>query len=58
VLRLAASQGGSIAAEHGIGVAKVPWLGLTRSRAEIDVMTGIKRAFDPDGLLNPGVLLP
>ena len=58
VLRLAAAHGGSIAAEHGIGVAKVRLLGLTRSPAELDVMGRIKRSFDPDALLNPGVLLP
>ena len=58
VLRLAAAHGGSIAAEHGIGVAKVHLLALTRSPEEIDVMRRIKRAFDPDALLNPGVLLP
>lgn len=58
VLRLAAGHGGSIAAEHGIGVAKVRWLPLTRSPAELDVMGRIKRAFDPEALLNPGVLLP
>ena len=58
VLRLAASHGGSIAAEHGIGVAKVRWLQLTRTQVEIDVMARIKRALDPDGLFNPGVLLP
>ena len=58
VLRLAAAHGGSIAAEHGIGVAKVHLLALTRSPAEIDVMTRIKKAFDPDAVLNPGVLLP
>lgn len=58
VLRLVADLGGSIAAEHGIGVAKTRWLRLTRSPAEIDVMRTIKGALDPHGLLNPGVLLP
>jgi FAD/FMN-containing dehydrogenase len=58
VLRLAAGLGGSIAAEHGIGVAKTAWLGLTRGPAELDAMRAIKTALDPRGLLNPGVLLP
>jgi FAD/FMN-containing dehydrogenase len=58
VLELAASMGGSISAEHGIGRAKVRWLGLNRSTAEIEAMVAIKRALDPAGLLNPGVLLP
>ena len=57
VLRLAASYGGSIAAEHGVGVAKAHLLHLTRSEAEIAAMRAVKRALDPDGLLNPGVLL-
>ncbi len=58
VLRLAAALGGSISAEHGIGVAKARWLPLTRSAAEIDAMRRIKLALDPGGVLNPGVLLP
>jgi FAD/FMN-containing dehydrogenase len=58
VLCLVAGLGGSISAEHGVGRAKMRWLGLTRSPAEIGVMTAIKNALDPDGLLNPGVLLP
>ncbi len=58
VLRLAAGMGGSISAEHGIGTAKRPWLHLNRSPAEIRAMRAIKAALDPDGILNPNVLLP
>ena len=58
VLMLVAGFGGSISAEHGIGVAKTRWLGLNRSEAEIAAFRAIKAALDPDGLLNPRVLLP
>ncbi len=58
VLSLVASLGGSISSEHGIGRAKAQWLGLSRSQAEIDLMRSVKAAFDPLGLLNPGVLWP
>jgi FAD/FMN-containing dehydrogenase len=58
VLGLVARYGGSVSAEHGIGVAKVRWLDLTRSAAEIAAMRSVKRALDPTGMLNPGVLLP
>ncbi len=57
VLGAVADVGGSIASEHGVGIAKAPHLGLTRSAAEIAVMTAIKQALDPDGILNPGVIL-
>jgi FAD/FMN-containing dehydrogenase len=56
VLRYVAALGGSISAEHGIGRAKVDWLPLTRSSAEIAAMRAVKSALDPDGLLNPGVI--
>jgi len=56
VLRLAAAHGGSVSAEHGIGRAKVRWLGLSRSAEEIAAMRAVKSALDPMGLLNPGVL--
>lgn len=58
VFRLVAAFGGSISAEHGIGTAKKRWLELMRSPAEIDAFRAIKRALDPDGILNPNVLLP
>jgi FAD/FMN-containing dehydrogenase len=57
VLTLAAEHGGTISAEHGIGRAKVGLLHLSRSAAEIAAMRAVKSALDPDGLLNPGVLL-
>ena len=56
VLRLVAELGGSISAEHGIGVAKTRWLHLTRTPADIETMRAIKAAFDPANLLNPGVI--
>jgi FAD/FMN-containing dehydrogenase len=58
VLRLSAEHGGTISAEHGIGRAKAALLHLSRSAPEIAAMRAIKRALDPDGLLNPGVLFP
>jgi FAD/FMN-containing dehydrogenase len=58
VLRLVASYGGSISAEHGVGRAKVGWLSLSRSETEITLMRAVKHAVDPAGLLNPGVLFP
>jgi FAD/FMN-containing dehydrogenase len=58
VLRLVVHLGGSISAEHGIGTAKRAWLNLSRSPAEIEAFRSLKRALDPDGILNPTVLLP
>ncbi|HEY8058509.1 MAG TPA: FAD-linked oxidase C-terminal domain-containing protein, partial [Acidimicrobiales bacterium] len=57
VLTLVAAAGGSISAEHGIGVAKRRWLSLARSEAEIATFRTLKAALDPDAVLNPGVLL-
>jgi FAD/FMN-containing dehydrogenase len=46
--------GGSISAEHGVGLTKKPFLHFTRSPEEIFLMKGIKKLFDPDNILNPG----
>ena len=55
--RTVAELGGSISAEHGIGRLKVDQLHLARSAEQIDWMRRIKATVDPDGLLNPGVLI-
>jgi FAD/FMN-containing dehydrogenase len=46
--------GGSISAEHGIGLEKKPYLSICRSESEIALMRALKAALDPDGILNPG----
>lgn len=54
VFECVARTGGSISAEHGIGLDKKSYLHLTRSPAEIAAMQRLKRALDPNNILNPG----
>src|SRR5919204_576966 len=58
ILRLALSLGGTISAEHGVGLLKLPWLAEELDPVALDQMRAIKRALDPHGILNPGKLLP
>jgi FAD/FMN-containing dehydrogenase len=51
---LVTAFGGSISAEHGIGRLKIDELPLYRSAVELDTMRAIKRALDPNNLMNPG----
>lgn len=48
------SRGGSVSAEHGVGLEKRPYLTYTRSPEEVAVMRTLKQALDPRGILNPG----
>lgn len=48
---------GSISAEHGVGLTKKSFLNYTRSPAEIELMRGIKKVFDPDNIMNPGKVI-
>jgi glycolate oxidase len=48
------ARGGVISGEHGIGLVKKPYLSLVLDEREIELMRGIKRAFDPKGIMNPG----
>jgi FAD/FMN-containing dehydrogenase len=54
---LVAAFGGSISAEHGIGVLKKSDLERYRHPHEIEMMRTLKRAFDPQGILNPGKVI-
>jgi FAD/FMN-containing dehydrogenase len=54
VFEIVQRHGGSISAEHGVGLLKKDYLGYSRSEAEIAIMRQIKRAFDPHGIMNPG----
>lgn len=45
---------GAISAEHGIGMEKKVWLGVSRTPSEIALMRALKRCLDPEGVLNPG----
>jgi FAD/FMN-containing dehydrogenase len=58
ILRAVAARGGSISAEHGVGLTKARWLALCRSETEIALMRDLKIVFDPGGILNPGRVLP
>ncbi|MFZ4720226.1 MAG: FAD-binding oxidoreductase [Ilumatobacteraceae bacterium] len=57
VLSIAIQLGGTISAEHGIGVAKAAWLERLKGPAAVAALRAVKRALDPQGILNPGVLL-
>ncbi len=54
IFEAAIDLGGTITGEHGVGLVKAPFLEWKIGSAGIEVMKGIKRAFDPDNLLNPG----
>ena len=58
MFELVKTHRGSVSAEHGIGLLKREWLGYSRSPDEIAMMRAIKAALDPDGIMNPGKLIP
>jgi FAD/FMN-containing dehydrogenase len=49
---------GTLSGEHGIGVAKRDYMAQAFDTATLDAMRAVKRALDPDGILNPGKVLP
>jgi glycolate oxidase len=58
IFRKVIDMGGTISGEHGVGITKAPYFGMEISRPAIELMTRLKKAFDPQGILNPGKILP
>lgn len=52
------SNGGTISHHHGVGLDHLPWIEAEKGALGIDVLRAIKRAVDPQGVLNPGKLIP
>jgi FAD/FMN-containing dehydrogenase len=57
VFEVVRKYGGSISAEHGVGLLKKPFLHYSRSAAEIEYMKSVKKIFDPCNIMNPGKLI-
>ena len=49
---------GSVSAEHGVGLQKTQYLSHSKSNEMIHYMKEIKKVFDPEGLMNPGKIVP
>ncbi len=58
ILELCVAVGGTITGEHGVGVEKLDSMCVQFAPAELECFHAVKRAFDPDGLLNPGKAVP
>ncbi len=58
ILETSVAMGGTVTGEHGVGVEKLNSMCVQFSATENEMMFGVKRAFDPKGLLNPGKVIP
>ena len=58
VFQAALDLGGTMSGEHGVGLSKAPFISLELSPLQIAAMTAIKKALDPNNILNPGKMFP
>jgi glycolate oxidase len=54
IFRLVVKMGGTLSGEHGIGLSKAPFMDIAFTKEEIELFKDIKKAFDPNNILNPG----
>lgn len=58
IFTLTVSLGGTLSGEHGIGSVQRPFMDIAFDRVQLDLMRRIKDVFDPQGIMNPGKVLP
>ncbi|UCF56661.1 MAG: FAD-binding oxidoreductase, partial [Deltaproteobacteria bacterium] len=56
--KICADAGGTISGEHGIGLEKMKEMFFIFSESDLEAMRQVKRAFDPEDILNPGKVIP
>ena len=54
IFQAAVDCGGMLSGEHGIGISKQPYIEIALEKTEIDASMVIKKALDPNNILNPG----
>ena len=54
LFELAKSLGGTISGEHGVGLVQKPYMDIMFDEAQLRLMRGIKKVFDPNNILNAG----
>lgn len=54
LFQLTVSLGGTISGEHGVGLVQKPYIDIALSEKQLELMRGIKKVFDPNGIFNPG----
>lgn len=58
IFTLTVQLGGTLSGEHGIGLVQRPYMDIAFNQVQLDLMRGIKQLFDPQGIMNPGKVLP
>ncbi len=58
IIKATLDLGGSMSGEHGVGLSKAPYIKMELNPVQLAIMMAVKRAFDPNNILNPGKIFP